>query len=321
MPGNSKKTPRRRLRLDEQVVAAGLAASIDEAQRLIMAGLVRSGDRVWDKAGMLIPTDVVLALKERPCPFVSRGGLKLSLGLDAFAIDVTGLRCLDIGASTGGFTDVLLQRGAAHVTALDVGKGLLAHRLVTDSRVRVLDKTNFRLLPENFFPAPFDLVVVDVSFISLRLILPKARAMLVVPVSAEDDGIPAPVLNAKESENPRNNTGIVNNGNRSVNLVMPPSKGGKGVNGFREGCVLALIKPQFEAPRELVSPGGLVHDRQVHAQVIMSLRDDLLPSGLLLLGVCPVQPGGAKKNREFISLWGHSGVLLSDIAVQQSVQS
>ncbi|MBU1107684.1 MAG: TlyA family RNA methyltransferase [Candidatus Riflebacteria bacterium] len=168
----------KKARLDELVVIQGLAPDINSARRLIMAGEIRSGDRVWEKAGEKLSIEISLVHKPRHCRWVSRGGMKLERAFVAFELQVAGQRCLDIGASTGGFTDVLLTNGAAEVVAVDVGYGLLDARLQSDSRVVVKDRTNFRLVADNEFGAPFDLAVTDVSFISLRQILPKAAAML-----------------------------------------------------------------------------------------------------------------------------------------------
>ncbi len=168
----------RKARIDELTVLQGLAGDIDQARRLIMAGKVRSGDRVWDKAGEKVPVETPLELKGQVCRWVSRGGLKLEKALTDFQISPKGLHCIDIGASTGGFTDVLLTNGAISVVALDVGYGLLDARLQNDPRVKVLDRTNFRTVAESDMGGPFDLVVTDVSFISLLMILPKAASLL-----------------------------------------------------------------------------------------------------------------------------------------------
>lgn len=171
-------TMAKKIRVDELAVLRNLADDIDQARRLIMAGEIRAGDRVFDKAGEKIAPETPLELKNRNCRWVSRGGLKLEKALQEFNISPAGWRCLDIGASTGGFTDVLLSNGAAHVIALDVGYGLLDARLQNDTRVEVRDRTNFRLLADNELGEPFDLIVTDVSFISLNMILPKAARML-----------------------------------------------------------------------------------------------------------------------------------------------
>jgi 23S rRNA (cytidine1920-2'-O)/16S rRNA (cytidine1409-2'-O)-methyltransferase len=165
----------KRLRADELLVERGLVETRSQARAVILAGQVRSGTRVIDKAGYPLDPDAELTLVEAP-RFVSRGGEKLEHALETFDLDVTALHCADFGASTGGFTDVLLQHGAAHVYAVDVGYGQLAYRLRGDDRVTVLDRTNARYLEA--LPEPVDLVTIDVSFISLSLVLPAARRVL-----------------------------------------------------------------------------------------------------------------------------------------------
>jgi 23S rRNA (cytidine1920-2'-O)/16S rRNA (cytidine1409-2'-O)-methyltransferase len=157
-------------RLDLLLVERGLAESRAQAQALVLAGRVRG----YEKAGTQVDEDAELDVEQPPL-YVSRGGEKLAHALDAFAVDPSGRDCLDIGASTGGFTDVLLQRGAARVIALDVGYGQLHDRLRRDARVTVLERTNARELQE--LPFAPELVVADVSFISLRLVLPPALAL------------------------------------------------------------------------------------------------------------------------------------------------
>ena len=148
-----------------------------QARSLIMEGRVSVEGIVATKAGQSVAPDARIAI-ERPRRFVSRGGEKLEHALQAFAIDVRGLDALDVGASTGGFTDCLLQRGAARVTAVDVGYGQLDWRLRNDPRVRVMERVNFRLLPNDAFPGGFDVVTADTSFISVRTILTRAVAYL-----------------------------------------------------------------------------------------------------------------------------------------------
>jgi 23S rRNA (cytidine1920-2'-O)/16S rRNA (cytidine1409-2'-O)-methyltransferase len=157
-------------RLDVLLVERGLAETRTQAQALIMAGRVPG----YEKPGMQVDADVALEVAEAP-HYVSRGGEKLAHALDVFAVDPAGRECLDVGASTGGFTDVLLQRGAARVIAVDVGYGQLHERLRADPRVLVLERTNARELQE--LPFSPQLVVCDVSFISLRLALPRALAL------------------------------------------------------------------------------------------------------------------------------------------------
>jgi 23S rRNA (cytidine1920-2'-O)/16S rRNA (cytidine1409-2'-O)-methyltransferase len=170
-----------RTRLDSLLVERGLAASRDRARALILAGQVLVDGRPASKAGDNVPSDAPVSLITPDHPYVSRGGLKLAHALDTFHLDVIARTALDIGASTGGFTDVLLHRGAVHVTALDVGHGQLDWRLRNDRRVTVLERVNARqLTPETFGegPALFEIVTIDVSFISLRLILPVVPQLL-----------------------------------------------------------------------------------------------------------------------------------------------
>jgi 23S rRNA (cytidine1920-2'-O)/16S rRNA (cytidine1409-2'-O)-methyltransferase len=162
----------KRERADRLLVTRDLAESRARAQALILAGVVFSGATRVEKAGQLLPEDAPLEVRGRDHPWVSRGGLKLAHALDHFGIDPTGLVCLDVGASTGGFTDVLLARGAAKVTAVDVGHGQLAWKLRNDPRVRVLERTNARYLSRAQVPEPIDLVTCDASFIGLETLGP-----------------------------------------------------------------------------------------------------------------------------------------------------
>jgi 23S rRNA (cytidine1920-2'-O)/16S rRNA (cytidine1409-2'-O)-methyltransferase len=163
-----------RQRLDQLLVERGLVETRSKAQALILAGRVRTGEgdaaRTDRKAGDLVHSDLQIGVVEQD-PYVSRGGHKLAAALDAFAIDPSGLVCLDAGASTGGFTDVLLQRGATRVHAVDVGRGQLADRVARDPRVVVHDRTNARTLTGETLGEAVDLAVIDVSFISLALVL------------------------------------------------------------------------------------------------------------------------------------------------------
>lgn len=218
-------------RADELVAAAGLARSRSQAQALIMAGEVAAGDKMVKKAGELWPVNTVFCLKLRR-RFVSRGGYKLEGALADLQVDPSGLTVLDIGASTGGFTDCLLQHGAARVTAVDVGHNLLDQRLLLDERVTVLDGINARRLVEALhgpsetdlsgddggkaISGGFDLAVMDVSFISLELIIPQAAS-----------------------------------------LVKPET-----------GRLLAMVKPQFEVGREKVGKKGVVRDPQAIVEAV-----------------------------------------------------
>jgi 23S rRNA (cytidine1920-2'-O)/16S rRNA (cytidine1409-2'-O)-methyltransferase len=167
-----------RHRLDQIVVDRGLAPSRERARALILAGQVTVDDRPVTKAGTPVDADAAVALVAPDHPYAGRGGIKLAHALDTFAIPVEGRECLDIGASTGGFTDVLLQRGAARVVALDVGHGQLDWTLRNDARVVVMEHFNARRLAPADLPSAVDLVVIDVSFISLRHILPVLPPLL-----------------------------------------------------------------------------------------------------------------------------------------------
>jgi 23S rRNA (cytidine1920-2'-O)/16S rRNA (cytidine1409-2'-O)-methyltransferase len=164
-------------RLDLLLVARGLFESREKAQRAIMAGEVMIGDRVSDKPGTRVPEDAALSVRAAD-RYVGRGGYKLEGALDAFAIDPSGSACLDIGASTGGFTDCLLQHGAAKVYAIDVGHSQLAWKIRSDPRVVAREHLNARYLTSMDIPEPIDICVIDVSFISLTLILPPAVELL-----------------------------------------------------------------------------------------------------------------------------------------------
>lgn len=166
-------------RADQMLVSRGLAESRARAQALIMAGKVLSGDRVVSKAGDLLPEDAALSLRGQDHPWVSRGGLKLDHALRHFAFSPAGRVCLDVGASTGGFTDVLLAHGAAKVHAVDVGHGQLAWKLRSDPRVVVHEKTNARYLTADMVPDPIEVLVCDASFIGLTTILPASLALCV----------------------------------------------------------------------------------------------------------------------------------------------
>jgi len=159
------------------LVERGLAESRAKAQALILAGAVWSGERKLDKAGAQVSDALPLELKGRDHPWVSRGGVKLAHALDHFGIDVAGAVALDIGASTGGFTDVLLAKGAARVYAVDVGHGQLAWKLRQDARVVVLERCNARHLAATEIPVPPDIVVCDASFIGLATVLPAGLAL------------------------------------------------------------------------------------------------------------------------------------------------
>ena len=238
-----------KLRIDQLLVERGLAASRDRAQRLILAGQVLVADRVVDKAGTKVDSQAEVRVRGRDHPYVGRGGLKLAGALEDLSVDPTGLRCLDLGASTGGFTDCLLQQGATAVVAVDVGTNQLAWRLRQDPRVAVFEQCDARdLSPEQV--GTVDLVVVDASFISLTKLLPP--------------------------------------------LPPPPAPGAR---------LLALVKPQFEVGRELVSRGGVVRDDAIRQGAVDAVAEAARGHGFVIEGQAESRIAGAKKgNREIFLL-------------------
>ena len=202
-------------RLDVLLVERGLATSREKAKAMIMAGEVLVDNEREDKAGSMFPEEVEIVLKGKPLPYVSRGGLKLEKAMKNFDLTLDGKVCMDVGASTGGFTDCMLQNGATKVYAIDVGYGQLAWKLRCDERVINLERTNIRHVTEKEVQELLDFASVDVSFISLKLVLPVLYRLL--------------------------------------------KEGGEAV---------CLIKPQFEAGRELVGKKGVVREESTHVMVV-----------------------------------------------------
>ena len=236
-----------KLRLDQLLVQRGLCETRARAQARILAGEVRVEDRPVTKAGTAVDEAAVIRLRGEALPFVSRGGLKLAGALDLWGIDPTGLVCFDAGSSTGGFTDCLLQRGAARVYAVDVGTNQLHWKLRSDPRVVSMEQVNLRTWDPSFIPEHCQLLVADLSFISLRLAIP-------------------PVLPS-----------------------LAP-----------EAVAVLLVKPQFEAGRDDVGPGGIVRDPAVHRRVLVSTwaffaDTELRPQALV---VSPIK--GGEGNTEFL---------------------
>ena len=228
------------------LVERGLAESREQAQALIMEGVVYAPSGKVLKAGTQIADTVPLEVRGR-LPFVGRGGIKLDHALKQFGQDVQGLTALDVGASTGGFTDCLLQRGADRVYAIDVGHGQLAYRLRQDDRVVVLEKCNARY--EYDLPELVGLVVIDVSFISLSLVIPPA------------------------------------------------------LDHLKNGCYLiALVKPQFEAPKGKGGRGGVIKDPKTHAAVLSKVINWAITQGLRVRGLSRSPIFGDAGNAEFFLL-------------------
>ena len=238
------------MRLDELLVEKGLAESRSRAKALILAGKVLLGTERLDKPGRTLPADSALSV-EQPPRFVSRGGEKLEGFLDRFEISIEGLWVLDVGASTGGFTDCCLQRGAAGATCVDVGRAQMHNKLIQDPRVTNLEKTNARhLKPDDLPQGSYPRIVMDLSFISLTKVLPA---------------------------------------------VWPFLEPG--------GCLIALVKPQFEARKEEVDAGrGIIRDEAVQERVLEEIRDFAIAglAGAELIGTMDSPIKGTDGNREFL---------------------
>lgn len=236
-----------RKRLDVLLFEKGLAESREKAKAIIMSGIVYADNQKADKAGTTYTEDTVIEVRGNTLPYVSRGGLKLEKAIDVFGIDLKSAVTMDIGASHGGFTDCMLQNGAAKVFAIDVGHGQLVWKLRQDPRVVNLERTNFRYVTNEKITDPIDFFSVDVSFISLKLILPVARGFL-------KDG----------------------------------------------GTAVCLIKPQFEAGRELVGKNGIVRDPKVHEAVITDILAFLVQNGYSVLGLDHSPVKGTHGNIEYL---------------------
>ena len=254
-----------KLRLDKLLVDRGLAGSRERAQALILAGNVLVDEQKRDKAGAQVTADASIRLLGEDLKYVSRGGLKLERALEHWKIPVEGKICFDIGASTGGFTDCLLQRGAARVLAIDTGYGQMDFKIRQDPRVRLLEKTNARYLTREIVTGETvsgeiisetaDLVAMDVSFISATLVLPAVVAAAF------------PVIGAR--------------------------KGGQ---------MVVLVKPQFEAGREHVGKGGIVRDEAAQLAAVERVRKSLVSLGCSNNDVIESPILGAEGNREFLLL-------------------
>ncbi len=297
------------VRLDKLLVDRGLAPSRERAQALILAGKVTVDGSPESKAGRQVPQDALVELRGEDIPYVSRGGLKLEHALDAFAVDVAGLVAMDVGASTGGFADCLLQRDAKRVYAVDVGYGQLDWKLRNDPRVVVIERQNIRTMPRELVPEPIRLATIDASFISLKLVIPAVMPFLdrTAGSGAVSEGagptsepvIPAPVVPAPPATAPSApdpmvpDPAIPDAPAIEPPVIAPPVPG---------AMIIALIKPQFEAGREHVGKGGVVRDPRIHEQVCGSIVEFVESLGLHVAGVTPSPILGPKGNREFLLL-------------------
>jgi 23S rRNA (cytidine1920-2'-O)/16S rRNA (cytidine1409-2'-O)-methyltransferase len=254
-----------KMRLDKLLVERNLVGSRERAQAMVLAGRVLVDEQRVDKPGAQVLESAALRLLGEDLRYVSRGGLKLEHALATWSIDVRGLACLDIGASTGGFTDCLLQHGAASVLAVDTGYGQIAHKLRSDPRVLLLERTNARLLAPaqllKLSPEPIGFLAMDVSFISATLVLPAVLSAL-----AADPAAPA-----------------------ATGHFQP----------WRGDAVL-LVKPQFEAGREHVGKGGIVRDPEAHQLAIRRVEEAVRQCGGQTLALIDSPILGMEGNREFL---------------------
>ena len=254
-------------RLDVLLAERGLCESREKARGLILSGLVSVNGSKADKVGHAFPEDATIEITAPEHSYVSRGGLKLEKALRELKVSVLDKIVLDVGASTGGFTDCALQNGAAHVIAVDVGSGQLAWKLRTDPRVTVMEKTNARYLTRDMLHHTPSLATVDVAFISLKLMFPMLMQ------------------------------------------VLPP-----------QGEVIALIKPQFEAGREVVSRGrGVVRDHSVHESVILDILKAAEALNWALQGLTYSPITGPEGNIEFIGWWSMTGDAISPPIISKLV--
>ena len=249
-----------KVRLDILLVERGLAESRAKAQAMIMAGQVRVAGQVTLKPATSISADSTLTVDSGP-RFVSRGGEKLDAALDAFKIDVNGLICADVGASTGGFTDCLLQRGSAKVYAIDVGKGILHWKLRNDPRVVVMEETNARFI--EFLPERVSLITVDASFISLKILLPVIKSWFTIfPLSSFNEG--------KTKEERKD----------VVALIKPQFEAGK---------------------KDVSRGDGVIRDPEIHKQVLFDVLSFAQQEGFRVRGLIKSPLLGPKGNVEFLA--------------------
>src|SRR3984885_3461863 len=240
-----------RERLDKLLLAQGLAPSRERAQALILAGRVLVNQQKVEKPGAAVDQTATLRVLGEEQRYVSRGGFKLEAALVHWRINLTGRNCADIGTSTGGFTDCMLQHGAASVVAVDTGYGQIVESLRRDPRVRLLERTNARYLKPGDLPPGISFVSMDVSFISATLVLPAVLAAIRLSPEAALEAV-------------------------------------------------ILVKPQFEAGREHVGKGGIVHDPAAHQFAMDRVRTAMLALGASVTEVADSPITGAKGNREFL---------------------
>lgn len=261
-------------RLDILLVERGLAESRAKAQALIMAGQVRVNGQTALKAAATLEASVTLTVDSGP-RFVSRGGEKLDAALEAFKLNVSGLVCADVGSSTGGFTDCMLQRGAKKIYAIDVGKGILHWKLRNDPRVVVMEETNARFVES--LPEKISLITIDASFISLKILLPVVKSWC-SPLEFNRE--------ERKAREEKTNLGALSELRGSKTYVS----------------IVALIKPQFEAGKKDVARGdGVIRDANIHEQVLRDVLTFAHAEGFTVRGLIRSPLLGPKGNTEFLT--------------------
>lgn len=255
------------MRADIYLFSNGYANSRSQAKALIEKGSVKIDGKVIDKASFDITDSEHFIEITDTQKFVSRGGLKLEAALDVFEIDVKGKRAIDIGASTGGFTDCLLNRGAERVVCVDSGVGQLHPKIASDKRVTNIEKYNARELSAEIIPEGADIAVMDVSFISQTLILPRIKGVL------------------KEN-----------------------------------GCLISLIKPQFEAGRAAIGKGGIVKDKKDRLAAILRVRDSASSVGLYMMGLIISPITGGDGNIEFLGYFKQEGNIIPEEQIKKLIK-
>jgi 23S rRNA (cytidine1920-2'-O)/16S rRNA (cytidine1409-2'-O)-methyltransferase len=252
-----------KVRIDKLLVERGLVPSRERAQALVLAGRVLVNAQKIEKAGAGVEQDAEIRLLGEDLRYVGRGGLKLEAALANWRIELTGRSCMDVGASTGGFTDCMLQHGAAEVVAIDTGYGQIAARLRSDARVKLLEKTNARYLTRETLAqagaeALISFIAIDVSFISVTLVLPAV-----------------------------------------LESTFGASASVRGMNQAHQEVVI-LVKPQFEVGRELVGKGGIVKDEQAQQSAVLKVRQKVEALGGRNIELMESPILGAEGNREFL---------------------
>jgi len=280
------------VRLDKLLVDKGLCVSRERAQALILAARVRVDGRRVTKAGHRVAIESQLEVVGEDHPFVSRGGLKLQHAIEEFGLMVRGLVAMDVGASTGGFTDCLLQYGAKKVYAVDVGYGQLAWKIRQDPRVVVLERQNIRYLARDQISEPIQIATIDASFISLKLVIPAVLTFLGRAATPNLENTATADRNIS-TQHPAPST-------QHSLPTTPHSSPLTPHQSLSDPGLIALIKPQFEAGRAHVGKGGVVRDQAVHQAVCDSIAEFCRACGLQVRGIVPSPILGPKGNVEFL---------------------